>query len=205
MFWPHYDILAFFCSFRSEKMIYHQFKYVLKFCNCSIETIFCDDQTLKISWNHKGMKPCRFLFFSCSPIPKLQIRISQFFLTNYRLEIYLFVKHMLLVKTFLKIHDSWVRNWCWIHWAKYLCMWMKKAADEKNLLFNILWSFSAQIWHESQMCLDFLIWKCVMTNKVGGSWQDFYFTESQHFYRKERKKMVSGRQIRIIYQKNPAH
>lgn len=44
-----------------------------------------------------------------------------------------------------------------------------------------------------------------MTNKVGGSWQDFYFTESQHFYRKERKKMVSGRQIRIIYQKNPAH
>ena len=25
-----------------------------------------------------------------------------------------------------------------------------------------------------------------MTNKVGGSWQDFYFTESQHFYRKEK-------------------
>ena len=24
-----------------------------------------------------------------------------------------------------------------------------------------------------------------MTNKVGGSWQDFYLTESQHFYRKK--------------------
>ena len=34
-----------------------------------------------------------------------------------------------------------------------------------------------------------------MTNKVGGSWQDFYFTESQHFYRKE-KKMLSVGQIR---------
>ena len=44
-----------------------------------------------------------------------------------------------------------------------------------------------------------------MTNKVGGSWQDFYFTESQHFYRKERKKIVGGGQIRLIYQKKPAH
>ena len=134
--WLYNNVLAplwytiFFCSFRSEKMIYHQFKYVLKFCNCSIETIFCDDQTLKISWNHRGMKPCRILFFSCSPIPTLRIRISRFFLTNYRLKIIFFVKHMLLVERFLKIHDSWVRNWCWIHRAKYLCMWMKKAADE---------------------------------------------------------------------------
>ena len=83
-------------------MIYHQFKYVLKFCNCSIETIFCDDQTLKISWNHRGMKPCRFLFFSCSPIPKLRIRISQVFfwpITD--------LKYIFLSNTCYWLIDSW--------------------------------------------------------------------------------------------------